>query len=76
MTIFGLDVSPLPDRVVAVEAVAIIKCVDEDGGWCLITRKTQGLNSWECLGMLETTAFTQKNLLERSYEDGDDEDAG
>ena len=51
--IFGLETQyPLPEHWTPLEAVAVIKCLDEKGDPTLWMTSTESLNSWERLGML------------------------
>lgn len=42
----------VPDRWIPLEAVAIVKCLDEDGDPALCYRLSGGLTEWETAGML------------------------
>lgn len=53
----------LPDGYVELEALTITKCLNEDGDLILHTAKSDGLNSWEALGMAITTADSLRAAL-------------
>jgi len=57
----------LPDRFTPVEAVAIIKCLDEDGDPALVLRTTEGLTGWEAVGMLTAALDTQRSDLREDF---------
>lgn len=57
MSLFdSMRITDLPNNVVAVEALVLIKGLDEDGDVCFFTRTSEGLTTWEALGMLEAAA--------------------
>jgi hypothetical protein len=73
--IFGLEVDPpLPDRWTPLEAVAVVKCLDEDGEMALQVTATPALTRWESLGMLNAAVATQLEDLNRSFipDEGDE----
>jgi hypothetical protein len=69
--IFGLETEhPLPDGWTAIEAVAVVKCINEDAKPALVLAATPSLSSWEALGMLEAGRdTTAADLRECFYED-------
>lgn len=75
--IYGLDAEPLPDDVTPLEAVAVLKTLDENGEVALWIRTTASLNAWERLGMLELAAYSSKRGLQAGFEaDAEDDDDG
>lgn len=75
--IFGLEpVKSLPPNYTPLEAVAIVKCLDEDGDLALSIRTTGGLTIWELVGMLTAAADTARRDCEELFEvDEPDEEA-
>lgn len=77
-TLMGLDVLELPEGFVPLEAVAVIKALDEESRVSLLMRSTDGLNAWESLGMLDAACATTRDGLVSSFEsddiDNDDEE--
>lgn len=71
---FGLDLLPLPDGYTPLEAVCVVKALDEDGSVALLVRSTDSLNAWESLGMLDVAADTTRAGLTASSEDEGEED--
>lgn len=68
---FGLDfVDDLPEGAQPLEAVVIVKYMDEEGVQMFHTA-TPGLNTWEAIGM---TRWTQLKLEQGLLEGGEDED--
>lgn len=84
MMIFGLEpCAALPDDWTPLEAVAIIKCLDEDGDVALHVTSTAGLNGWERLGMLTAAVDVSRAYLadrfepdQQTEEDGDGDSDG
>ena len=77
--IFGLETKQqLPERWTPLEAVAVIKCLDEDGDPALYLTSTHGLNSWERLGMLAAAQVTSSCDLRDRFlpDDAEDDEAG
>lgn len=71
----GLDVLSLPEGFTPLEAVSVIKALDEEGRVSLLMRSTEGLNSWESLGMLAAAAAVTREGLVSVFEDeGRDEE--
>lgn len=60
--IFGLATDKqLPDQWTPLEALALVKCLDENGVVQLYLATTGGLTTWEALGMLTAAAHSQVN---------------
>lgn len=64
----------IPADYTPLEAVAAIKCLDEDGNVCLVSRKTSGLAPWDAYGMLSYALddYSSANLA-NACADEDDE---
>ena len=67
--IYGLEAEALPDGVTPLEAIAVVKCLDQHGEVELWTRTTGALNAWERLGMLEIAAYSTKRGLQDGFEE-------
>jgi hypothetical protein len=66
--IFGLEPEhPLPDNWTPIEAIAVIKCLDENGELALDVISTGGVTIWEALGMLNAAAVLQKVHLRSAF---------
>lgn len=74
--IFGLETSDLPTNWTPLDAVAVVKCLNEDGELGFVIRSTETLSSWESLGLLEVAAKTQINNILEDIEDEDDREEG
>lgn len=76
MSIFGLKTSTkdLPPGWTPLDAVAVIKCLDEDGVPCFCIRTTETLLTWEAYALLELAATTQKADCIANFEDEDDDE--
>lgn len=72
--LLGLPVLDLPEGFVALEATAVIKCLDEDGAVALTVRSTNSLSSWESLGMLRAAARTTEDELAAGFVDESEDD--
>ena len=76
--IYGLDAAPLPDNYTPVEAVAIVKCLDERGEVTVIYRRTDGLYVWDTVGMMTVALEVAKSYAVGGFgpqdEDGNDLD--
>ena len=55
---------PLPDGCIELERIEIIKYLDADGDPVLIHQATDGLRTWEALGMAIYTADTLRRALQ------------
>ena len=71
--IYGLETQDLPDGYTALEAVCVIKCLDDEGRVTLMLRSTSGIMSWEGLGMHEAACEISRARLRSGYdaENGD-----
>jgi hypothetical protein len=68
--IFGLQTSdPLPERWTPLEAVTVLKCVDENGKAVFCVRRTATLTDMECYALLSITAQSQKEDILDHFED-------
>jgi len=69
--IFGLQTSdPLPERWTPFEAVAVLKCLDEEGNVVFCVRSTETLTDMECFALLSITAQNQAQSIIDGFEDG------
>lgn len=66
--LFGLELPDLPSNVTALEVVMSIKVLDEEGEVRLYERCSEGLSTWEALGMATTLADSLRNGLQRNAE--------
>lgn len=78
--IFGLEPADnLPENWTPLDAVAVVKCLDEDGDLTFFISATQTLSDWECFGLLELAARSQSDSvvknLQASGEEDDDRDS-
>jgi hypothetical protein len=79
--VYGLDIGPLGDGYIPLEAICIVKALDDDGDPTLVIRHAGNLNNWERVGMLsaaldiakEQTAANWRTNDEGADEGGDDE---
>jgi hypothetical protein len=73
--IFGLEPScSLPENWTPLDAVAVIKCLDEDGDLTFAIRSTETLSDWESFGLLEIAAKSQASDILKNLEvDGEEE---
>lgn len=68
--IFGLEPSSeLPENWTPLDAVAVVKCLDEDGDLAFVIRSTETLSNWECFGLLEMAAKCQANDILNDIQD-------
>lgn len=73
--IFGLETThKLPENWTPLEAVAVIKCLDEDGSLGFVIRSTETLSNWECYGLLDLAAKSQANTVLDNIQDDEEED--
>jgi hypothetical protein len=72
--IFGLKTRPLPTKWTPLDAVAVIKCLNEDGELGFVIRSTKTLSSWESVGLLKVATESQINDILEDIEDEDLED--
>lgn len=64
---------PLPENAIPVDAVVVIKFLDDDGdGFHLTT--TESLSDVEAFGLLSISAAVQKDNIINNMEDHDDND--
>jgi hypothetical protein len=70
--IFGLETSEaeLPEGWTPLEAVAVLKCLDEEGNVAFCVRSTEALSDMEAYALLSVTASLQKREIIAGFEDG------
>lgn len=61
----------LPDEWAPLEAVVVVKALDEVGAVRIFSRATASLNPWECLGMLTWALDSDRQALLASTEEGE-----
>lgn len=74
MSVYGLDLDPLPENWTPIEATVIVKCLDQDGVLALVTRHTKGITSWEVVGLLTASLDTERADLQSSFQSDRDDD--
>lgn len=62
------NMADLPEGTVVVEAYAVIKVIDPDGGMGFHTRQTTDLSDWEALGMLIAASDKLRKQLMDNWE--------
>jgi hypothetical protein len=68
----GLLIDPLPHSWTALDAVCMVKCLNEDGRPMWSYRATDGINDEELLGALVMAIELLKSDMLRSWEDEPD----
>jgi hypothetical protein len=78
--IYGLETGPLPDNYTPLEAISIVKCLDDEGDVVLVNRCTDGLKVWDIVGLLTVTLDDARAAASESFvyeiDDEEDEDDG
>jgi hypothetical protein len=78
--IYGLETGPLPDNYTPLEAISVVKCLDDEGDVVLVNRCTDGLKVWDIVGLLTVTLDDARAAASESYvyeiDDEEDEDDG
>ena len=59
--IYGLHADPMPAGYVPLEAITVLKCLDDEGDVVIVSRATSGLKVWDHVGLLTVAldAFRQ-----------------
>jgi hypothetical protein len=65
----GINLPDLPDGITPLECVVTIKGLDTDGDITLYERISDGLTSWEALGMVTTLADSLRHGLADAHRD-------
>lgn len=75
MQLAGLDAQDLPEHWTPLDAIAVIKCLDEDGETALVVRTSDGLRVWDSVGLLTVALDTERERAQDMFvsEDEDDE---
>lgn len=68
--IFNLETEPLPENWTPLDAVAVVKCLDEEGNLSFVIRSTQSLTDWECYGLLAVSSKIQAKEIMDGFETG------
>lgn len=72
----GIEIAPLDDGDVALEALLLVKTVDDEGRVCWVERMTDGLHQLEWLGAVTAAkARLTRTSLENWIPDEGDDDA-
>lgn len=64
-----MAIEPLPDGAIELERIEIIKYLDTDGDPVIFHQASDGLRSWEALGMAIYTADTLRRALQSEDHD-------
>lgn len=71
--IYGLEAEPLGNNIIPIEAIAVIKCLDEEGEPMFFIRSTRTLGDMEAVGMLTAAQALQVQEINDRFEDDDDD---
>lgn len=77
--IFGLETpASLPDGWMPLEAISVVKCLDDEGSVVLYLAGTETLSTWEAMGMLQAALDVNRDTLRGAFavNDGGDQDQG
>jgi hypothetical protein len=72
--IYGLEAEEMPDGWTPLEAVAILKCLDETGDVALLLRSTEALRVWDAVGMLTCALDTERAHSQQGFISEDEDD--
>lgn len=73
MAKLNLDLTlDIPEGFTPLEAVVVIKCLDEDGELALSVRTTSGLTSWESVGMLIAASDQARSQINQDFKDAEE----
>lgn len=50
--VYDLEIPDLPEGYTPLEAIVVVKCLDEKGNLDMHQDATEGLNTWEAIGMV------------------------
>jgi hypothetical protein len=72
---YGIALEEIPAHATPLEAVVIVKALDEDNQLCLYRRGSNGLTPWEIVGILQVLLDRARDDAQEGYEEdaGDDE---
>lgn len=73
MLIYTLAASSINEKWTPLEAIAIVKVMDEEGKIRLCFRHTNGLSDWEMIGMLKVTLDTCSDQMSGAWEEHEDD---
>lgn len=69
MQIIPIHVGDLPESVIPLEMVSVVKFLDEDGKQALAVRISEGLTHWEVIGMLVAAGDAARAELVSEFRD-------
>lgn len=71
----GLEMIVLPDDIIPLDAIVLVRCLDGDGNRGWYTRTTKGLSACDSLGVLTTMHALELRRATSDYEP-EEEDNG
>lgn len=74
--LLNIDMPDLPEGYVPVEAVAVIKCLDDQGNLTIAVRTSSGVMAWEAVGMLISASDMARADLQTDLILGEERDEG
>lgn len=74
--VYGLNADPMPKGWTPLEAVVVLKALDEEGEVSLLFRGTDGLAPWDTVGMLIAVLDEERDALRDSSIDEDEDEDG
>lgn len=74
MSVYGLDMTELPETYTPLDAMVVLKCLDEEGDVVLVTRSSDDLKIWDRVGMLTVALDLARTECRESFVSDADED--
>lgn len=69
MNVLGVEVPELPAGYVPLEIVVLVRALNEEGRPALAVRYSEGITSWEAVGMLRAAEATELRSLVDGFEE-------
>ena len=69
MNVLGVEVPELPAGYVPLEVVVLVRALNEEGRPALAVRYSEGITSWEAVGMLRAAEATELRSLVDGFEE-------
>jgi len=69
VNVLGVEVPELPAGYVPLEIVVLVRALNEEGRPALAVRYSEGITSWEAVGMLRAAEATELRSLVDGFEE-------
>ena len=66
--VYGVTLADIPEGATPIEAIVILKALDQDGEVCLYRRASEGLAPWDQIGLCQIVLDNMRDLGQHAHQ--------